>query len=260
MHLLLIDVQNDFCRPSGALYVPGAMEDSFRLSEWILANLSAEDSVTFTLDSHQAYAIFHPSWWKDVDTGEAPAPFTNLEPGQTKYVSVDPENRGYGELYLKRMQENTGRPLTIWPEHCILGTTGHCIEPRVLQAVNARVRPQNIAYILKGQDPYNEMYSAFKSAADTSIWELGSRKDITPWYAALGLALEEDLVVAGQALSHCVRDSVEDLIEIRKVEKPKHPKIRLLTDLCSVIPGHEQSTQEWLDRNRKMLDTSPTRK
>ena len=33
--LLLIDVQNDFCDPNGALFVPGAEEDSKRTAEFI---------------------------------------------------------------------------------------------------------------------------------------------------------------------------------------------------------------------------------
>ena len=36
--LLLVDVQNDFCEPSGALYVKGSPNDVFRaLTTWAVA-------------------------------------------------------------------------------------------------------------------------------------------------------------------------------------------------------------------------------
>ena len=35
LEFLIVDPQNDFCDPNGALYVPGAEEDSKRLAETI---------------------------------------------------------------------------------------------------------------------------------------------------------------------------------------------------------------------------------
>src|SRR5262245_5407764 len=37
--LLLVDMQVDFVHPDGALYVPGAVEDSRRTIEWIFNNV-----------------------------------------------------------------------------------------------------------------------------------------------------------------------------------------------------------------------------
>ena len=36
--VLIIDAQNDFCDPSGSLFVEGAVEDNQRLSKWINDN------------------------------------------------------------------------------------------------------------------------------------------------------------------------------------------------------------------------------
>src|SRR5215210_1789981 len=72
VHLLLIDVQKDFCFPEGSLYVAGrsgtgAIDDSRRIAELIYRNLGALTDVTTTMDTHLAYQIFFPSFWLDRD-------------------------------------------------------------------------------------------------------------------------------------------------------------------------------------------------
>src|SRR5215467_5823716 len=70
VHLLLIDVQKDFCFPEGTLYVAGrsgtgAIDDSRRIAELIYRNLGSITDITTTLDTHLAYQIFFPSFWLD---------------------------------------------------------------------------------------------------------------------------------------------------------------------------------------------------
>src|SRR5262247_926477 len=75
VHLLLIDVQKDFCFPEGTLYVAGrsgtgAIDDSRRIAELIYRNLGTITDITTTLDTHLAYQIFFPSFW--LDRADAP--------------------------------------------------------------------------------------------------------------------------------------------------------------------------------------------
>src|ERR1043165_3283979 len=72
LHLLLIDVQKDFCFPEGSLYVAGrsgrgALDDSRRLAEFIYRNLDVVTNITTTMDTHFAFQIFFPSFWVDRD-------------------------------------------------------------------------------------------------------------------------------------------------------------------------------------------------
>src|SRR6476659_2714086 len=72
VHLLLIDVQKDFCFPEGSLYVAGrsgtgAIDDSRRIAELVYRNLGVLTDVTTTMDTHLAYQIFFPSFWLDRD-------------------------------------------------------------------------------------------------------------------------------------------------------------------------------------------------
>ena len=53
VHLLLIDVQKDFCFPQGSLYVGGrsgrgAVDDSRRIAEFVYRNLGAVTDITTT--------------------------------------------------------------------------------------------------------------------------------------------------------------------------------------------------------------------
>src|SRR6185312_9217586 len=62
VHMLLIDVQKDFCFPEGTLYVAGrsgtgAIDDSRRIGEMIYRNHGAITDITTTLDTHLAYQI-----------------------------------------------------------------------------------------------------------------------------------------------------------------------------------------------------------
>ena len=70
IHLLLIDVQKDFCFPEGSLYVAGrsgtgAVDDSRRIAELVYRNLGVLTEITTTMDTHLAYQIFFPSFWLD---------------------------------------------------------------------------------------------------------------------------------------------------------------------------------------------------
>ena len=77
IHLVVIDPQNDFCDPQGALYVPGAAEDVERLARLVDRLRDRIDDIHITLDSHRRVDISHPMWWSDA-RGRAPDPFTRI--------------------------------------------------------------------------------------------------------------------------------------------------------------------------------------
>src|SRR5581483_10793804 len=63
IHLLLIDVQKDFCLPQGSLYVGGrsgrgALDDSRRIAEFVYRNLNVLTNITTTMDTHFAFQMF----------------------------------------------------------------------------------------------------------------------------------------------------------------------------------------------------------
>ncbi|MDP4224451.1 MAG: isochorismatase family protein, partial [Bacteroidota bacterium] len=73
--LLIIDMQNDFCKPDGALYVNGAESDVARLERYISANTDKIGQIVLTQDNHHVIDISHPGFWED-PMGNIPLPFT----------------------------------------------------------------------------------------------------------------------------------------------------------------------------------------
>ena len=48
--LLIVDMQNDFCLPSGSLYVPGAEKDVERLSRLIKKKTTVIDKIILQMN------------------------------------------------------------------------------------------------------------------------------------------------------------------------------------------------------------------
>jgi len=255
--LLLIDVQNTFCLPGFELFVggrsgTGAVDDNRRLCEFIYRNLGAITSITATLDTHQAVQIFHPIYLVD-DAGEHPAPHTSVSyedvaggrwrfnPEVAPSLGITPEHGQALLLHYTRTLKETGKyDLTIWPYHAMLGGIGHALVPAVEEAVffHTLARRSQPVFFIKGQRASTESYSAIGPEVlyGPDGEPLGEKNP-----SFLDLVTENDmLVVAGQAKSHCVAWTVEDLLgEINARDKSLAGKVYLLENCASpvVVPG-----------------------
>ena len=155
--LIVIDVQNDFC-PGGALAVPGGDE----VVEPINRLIERFDNVVLTQDWHPAG---HSS-------------FASSHAGRSPFATID---MPYG-------------PQTLWPDHCVQGTTG--------AEFHARLARQKAQLILrKGFRSPIDSYSAFYE---------NDRKTPT---GLVGYLRDRDLtriVLAGLATDFCVAYSALD--------------------------------------------------
>ena len=132
--LLVVDMQNDFCLPSGSLYVPGAEKDVERLSRLIKEKMTVIDKIILTADEHHVMDIAHPFYWKN-KRGEHPAPFTTI----SWWEVLSGEWIPFGDReevidYLRRLIENEEYKHMIWPEHCLYGSEGAAITPVLMEA------------------------------------------------------------------------------------------------------------------------------
>jgi nicotinamidase-related amidase len=136
VHLLLIDVQKDFCFPEGTLYVAGrsgrgAIDDSRRIAEFVYRNAGALTDITTTLDTHLAYQIFFPSFW--LDKADQPlTPFRTITSDEISAGEVRPNpamakwlcGGNYTWLckqvlyYCKELERAGKYQLYLWPPHC----------------------------------------------------------------------------------------------------------------------------------------------
>ena len=256
--LMLIDVQNTFCMPDFELFVggrsgTGAVDDNVRICEFIYRNLARITEIDPTMDTHTAMQIFHPIFWIDDDGGH-PAPFTSvaMEDVQKGKWKVNPAiaksiaGGNYVALqqfalhYVTTLSKAGKYPLTIWPYHALLGGIGHALVPAVEEACffHAAARHSQTGFEIKGGNPLTENYSVLRpEVLDGPDGRAIAQKN-TRFIKKL---LDFDAVaIAGQAKSHCVAWTIDDLLTEILAQDPRlAKKVYLLEDCTSpvVVPG-----------------------
>jgi nicotinamidase-related amidase len=239
--LVIIDPQNDFCDRGGSLYVDGAEGDIARLASHISRDGARYSDIFVSLDSHDAVAIFHPKFWLD-ESGGNPAPFTALAESDYRagfFRVACPAHTRYAEKMFEAMAEKNVPSLMVWPEHCLVSTWGHRIADVLLEALSewqvASRRP--VRYVFKGENPYTEQFSIFEGL-DGSWPETAFNEGL---YASL--AVFPSVTFAGEALSHCVAESVASYVK-RGGGSAGAQKKYVLSDCTSPVLGFERSEYE----------------
>ncbi|MEG4800047.1 isochorismatase [Microcoleus sp. ARI1-B5] len=264
--LLIIDAQNTFCLPEFELFVggrsgSGAVDDNLRLCEFIYRNLNSITTIAPTMDTHTAMQIFHPIFWID-DAGENPIPaatLITLEDVQKGIWKVNPAvadsiaGGNYSALqkhclhYVQKLSDDGKYPLTIWPYHSMLGGIGHALVSAVEEAIffHSMARNSQALFEIKGGNPLTENYSVLQPEVldgpdGVSIAEKNAK--------FIDKLLDFDaVIIAGQAKSHCVAWTIDDLLTEILARDPKLArKVYLLEDCTSpvVVPGVVDFTEQ----------------
>lgn len=240
-HLLIIDPQNDFCDgpAAGNLAVPGAWDDMRRLAGFIDREAGQIDAITVTLDSHHHLDIGHPAWWRMPD-GSEPAPFTIVtaqDVTEKRITPAEPWLAAHATKYLEILERQGRFVHTIWPTHCLLGTPGHAIQPDLMTALNRWSASTNhqVNFVLKGMNPLTEHYSAIRA----EVPDPHDQATATNMALVERLMQADRLVVAGEALSHCVKATVEDYVADAEKRglRGAAKRISFLTDAMSPVPA-----------------------
>lgn len=230
--LVIVDPQNDFCDHRGSLYVDGAFADMKRLAAHITEDAARYTDIIVSLDSHDVIAIFHPKFWVDENKNH-PCPFTQITPedfSAGKWRAASPENQAMAERTFRvTAQKNIGA-LMVWPEHCVVSTWGHNVCDVLREAfLEWRERTgKAVRFVFKGENPYTDQFSIFEGIDD-------SYPDTAFNQRLFGLlAGSASVTFAGEALSHCVGESV--LSYMKRLEGRKQ-EVLLLTDCTSPVFG-----------------------
>lgn len=252
--LLLVDCQNTFCTPGFELYVgDGAVGDTTRICEFIYENLGAITEIVLTLDTHRAVQIFHPFFWIDADGRHPEGGATvitvddvrsgrwRVNPAAAPFLGRRPDwLQSHALHYVTRLAESGRYPLTVWPYHAMVGGIGHAMVSSIEEAVffHGIARGTAPRIVVKGDNPLSEHYSVLGPEVLEDVSNLPtSPRD----HDLIEHLLDFDsLVIAGQAKSHCVAWTVEDLLRATKHLGPELTERVYLLDDCSspvVIPG-----------------------
>lgn len=266
VHLLVIDPQVDFMdQPGSALQVPGATKDMQRLTKLIARVGHNLDDVHVTLDSHQWIHVAHPGMWVNAK-GEHPKPFTFILSSDIAAGIWRPRNghvrpaalggKTLEEFFLDytREIESTGKyVLIIWPPHCIVGSAGYAIQPDLDAALQVWAEKQfaNVDFVAKGITTFVEHYGALMAEVVLpSVPATGLNADLIQVLASADI-----IGVAGQALSHCVKSTVDQIAA--HIGEQHIAKFHILVDASSPVPqtpggpNFPQIADDWLHAMEK---------
>ncbi len=231
--LLLVDPQVDFIHVDGALSVPGAVDDTRRTIEWLLAHLPEVTAVAASLDSHIPTQIFFPTWWVN-EAGQHPAPFTTIASKDVDQGYWQPVyEAAWSKRYVHTLQVDAKKELMIWPYHTLIGTPGHLITPALYEAItyHSAARQSQPTFLAKGSIPKTEHYSLLEPEVKVPEQPGGDLN-----VAFLDMLNSYDLIyVAGQAKSHCVLETLTSVVLHYQKQPEQFAKWRILMDCTSSV-------------------------
>lgn len=235
--LLVVDMQVDFCHPEGSLYVPGAEDDIRRLLDFIFREAGSITNIMCTMDSHVPLQIFHPAWWCD-SQGSHPQPMTIITREQVESGKWLPLYQSdWSHRYVHLLEENARKQLLIWPYHVLEGGTGHLLDPALWSAVSWHGLARGIQPVWqrKGMLTETEHYSAVRPEVNTgkdeqAIQTENFMKKINQY---------DRILIAGEAASHCVQETLDDLVDEFTKRKIPLERLNLLVDCTSPVQHPE---------------------
>src|SRR4051794_32082946 len=262
--LVAVDVQNTFCTPGFELFVggrsgTGAVDDNRRLCEFLYRNLHRVTRVFPTQDTHQAMQIFHRVFLVD-EHGEHPQPYElvsadDVASGRWRANEAVADALGLDHAYLqdhlahytRTLRQSRKYELTVWPFHALLGGIGHALVSAVEEAIffHGSARTSQPSFQIKGSEPLTEHYSMLGPEVETDHEGTPLAARNQPLIA--GLLAYNAVVIAGQAKSHCVAWTIQDLLDDPTLRSGRlEEKVYLLEDCTSpvVVPGLVDYTDE----------------
>ena len=247
--LLVVDAQNTFCTPGFELYVAGrsgtgALDDSRRLCAFVYHHLALVTEVAVTLDTHQAFQVFHAPFLVDAG-GRHPDPYTlvtmddvasgrwRVDPSAAEVLGLEQPDV-YLQSYVRALATGGKYDLTIWPFHAMLSGIGHALVSALEEAFffHAIARRSQTRFEVKGRHPLTEHYSVLGPEVPVD-GRAGGERNVG---LVAHLAAFDAILIAGQAKSHCVAWTVGDLLQ----DEPElAARLYLLEDCTSpvVVPG-----------------------
>ena len=244
--LICIDLQECFME-KGVLGVPGSHGDIERITRFIHRK-AEEIEIWYSMDTHVWNSIFFSCWWVNAE-GKHPDPYTIItieDVYDGKWDVVDPEKYAWSIEYLEKLQAYGKKSLCIWPYHAIPGmNTGWNLEGQFNKMLlwHSIVTGGN-EIIIKGEDPNTEMYGILSPEVNPEN-KCNDR-------VLKAIEKARRVLICGEAASHCVLESILQIVKHFKGRPKMIEKIIVLVDCMSPIEGYEEATQKVFAELKKM--------
>ena len=276
--LVIIDPQNSFCKfvpqkeqqilHDGELCIPGAWESmAVRLPKMINRSKDFFNKIKLSKDSHTFNNVTSRHLYKN-KFGENPDHFTVMKLNSfgniigyrfdvssntlveiEEYFGVNKQIHKKIITYLGKLELSKSKHShVIWPQHCLIGTPGHnVVEPLMESILNwEKSNLKSIEIHEKGKHEWTEHFSAIKSAV--SVPRVPYNYKFFKFFRQM-----DEIVFAGEALSHCLSETIRDVIEHYKKYyyygnqvKRFIEKFVILKDACDNVPGFEKQGEDFL--------------
>jgi len=273
--VLAIDQQVDFTflPPHGSLPVTGRTPDvsataaQRRYRKWMYTHMPILHFVYNTADSHLPFQVFTPSMHlkKDDEPCTAHTIITHDEYAAGDYkpnphicrdLGVDPHYlQQYFTYYTKQLTIPhpvtgfTKHALYLWPFHCDMGSNGWRLTgvAEEVRLFHSWARNSMNTLQIKGGSPFTEHYSIF--SPEVMKFHDGSAIPGVQRNVLLIQALMRGdiIVIVGLADSHCVKESIADLLGWIMQHDPKLvSKVYIMADCMAsvVVPGGMDFTDD----------------
>lgn len=246
-----IDLQDEFTKEGHKLCVPGAPEDVTRIAGIITRRARDISDILLTMDSHPVDHIGHPGWWR-LRNGDLPAEFTLVTEDMLTSGDIrpaDPQQLEYAKEYLHHLKVSM-----IWNTHCVPGLPGYPLNAHIVNALKVWADTTGLkeTVVKKGFNRDTESFGVF--AAEFYNHEIGTDFN---WHLLSDIIRGgQPVVTVGEARSHCVRRSVEQMVEALG-DGLLFPlkKIVIVSDCMSDVPNFEADGALFL---KKMTDKGVT--
>lgn len=238
---LLIGIDEQNCFMEGEpLGVCGSIQDVARATQFIYRNIYKIDKIICSEDLHYVWQIFFPCWWVD-ENGNNPDDYTIITyeealAGKWNPVFGDPKK---SIAYLRGLQEKGADPLCIWPYHALAGTFGQALEgqfAKMLHFYDYVNGGSKVHVFTKGDDPFSEMYGI--------VGPEYSEKPMINKFILDQIRLYDKVYIFGEAASHCVLRSIQQIAEYYHNSHCILHKIIVLKDCMSPVKGYEEYTEK----------------
>lgn len=262
--LIGIDFQNDFVLPDaslvaegepyGSLSVPGSKGDIERFTRFIYNNFEKITRIMLSVDTHYPHQIFHRTMWRDAD-GNPVAPYTLIDPdaiasGKYRFVGGNPRT---AEDCIKTLAAAGKGGVFIWPDHCIIGTTGWQLETQLMQMAHFHSAARNVKPIIgfKGTDTYSEMYGILEPEYNpnriVTKQILDAIASFDPSSGDMQEVKWDKIIIGGEAGSHCLLESTNQILKRFKGHPEIIQRVYVLEDCTSPVATFEQQMKDAFD-------------
>ncbi len=267
--LFLIDPQVGFCIPGASLYVDGAEKDIERTCDFIYRNLERIDEILVSLDTHTVFQIHTPGFWVN-DQNENPDPFTIITLENVKEKKWRPYAEWIPseliESYLEQLEKSEKYILITWEYHTQKGSVDNAVVPMLYETLlfYSLMTGKEIKWVIKGESLWTENYSVLSPEIPNLYFKDGSLKIVGNFNETLMTDLMgfDRVYVAGEASSHCVKATLEDMLKSIQNKQKRVPdnfpglaesKIYILEDCMSPVKP-TQGSPDFPVIARKSLD------